>query len=202
MANTELPPQLLNNEEEEEIEETNLGNLGVILQMFVQSSERNFERKKQGYRFDELTKMFSSYIFLLSGLLAYETLNANLPLSIPSVSTVHRFLKDNGPNVVEGKMRTEELLQYLKSRNLPLRVSISEDATRITAKISYDPVTNQLVGFALPLDDNGMPITFSFHARNTSEIQKHFLNPANSVSSSVYVQMAQPLDPNAAPFCE
>lgn len=181
--------------------ETNSENLGVLLQTFVQSSERNFERRKQGYRFDELTKMFSTYIFLLSGALAYETLNANLPLSIPSVSTIRRFLKDNGPNVVEGKMRTEELLQYLKCRNLPLKVSLSEDATRITAKISYDSVTNQLVGFALPLDDNGMPITFSFPARSASEIQKHFMNPENSISSSVYVQMAQPLDPNAAPFC-
>lgn len=138
---------------------------------------------------------------MLSGPLAYETLNANLPLSVPSVSTVSRFLRDNGPYFVEGRMRTEALLQYLNSRNLPLRISLSEDATRITAKISYDPVTNQLVGFAIPLDDNGMPIPFSFPARNVREIQKHFLNTANFVSSSVYVQMAQPLDPNAAPFC-
>ncbi|KAJ6642635.1 hypothetical protein Bhyg_07588, partial [Pseudolycoriella hygida] len=179
VQNRQLPRQLIHDKEEEKISE----NLGVILQTFVESAERNFDRSKQGYP------------------LAYETLNANLPLSIPSVSTARRFLKDKGPIVIEGKMRTEELLQYLKSRNLPLKVSISEDATRITAKISYDPVTNQLVGFALPLDENGMPITFSFPARNTSEIQKHFLSPSNVVSSSVYVQMAQPLDPNAAPFC-
>lgn len=131
-------------------------NFGVILQTFVESAERNSDRTKQGYRFDQMTKMFSAYIFMLSGPLAYETLNANLPLSIPSVSTVSRFLKEKGPNVVEGIMRTEELLRYLKSRNLPLKVSISEDATRITAKISYDPVTNQLVGFTLPLDGNGL----------------------------------------------
>lgn len=138
---------------------------------------------------------------MLSGPLAYETLNANLPLSVPSVSTVSRFLRDNGQYFVEGKMRTHALLLYLKSRNLPLRVSLSEDATRITAKISYDPITNQLVGFAIPLDENGMPIPFSFPARNVREIQQHFSNSANFVSSSVYVQMAQPLDPNAAPFC-
>lgn len=180
---------------------TTCKSFGVMLQTFVESAERNFDRRKPGYRFDELTKMFSAYIFMLTGPLAYETLNANLPLSVPSISTVSRFLKDNGPKVVEGNMRTDELVQYLKSRNLPLRVSISEDATRITAKVSYDPVTNQLIGFALPLDENGMPITFSFPARSASEIQKHFSNSSNFISSSVYVQMAQPLDPNASPFC-
>lgn len=182
-------------------EEKKWKSLGGMLQTFVESAERNFDRKKQGYRFDGLTKMFSAYIFMLSGTLAYETLNANVPLSIPSVSTVRRFLKENGPDVIEGKMRTDELLQYLKSRNLPLKVYISEDAIRITAKIANGPVTNQLSGFALPLDGNGMPITLSFPARSTSEIQRHFSNPANFISSSAYVQMAQPLEPNAAPFC-
>lgn len=172
-----------------------------MLQHFVTSAERNCNRAKPGYRFDEITKMFSSYIFMLSGRLAYETLNANLPYSIPSPSTVSRFLKENGPKIIEGKMRTIELDEYLKSRNLPLKISISEDATRITAKIAYDPSTNQLVGFALPLDDDGMPISFSFPARSASEIQEHFSNSSNFVSSSAIVQMAQPLDPDTPPFC-
>lgn len=175
--------------------------LGMMLQSFVNSAERNTDRKKAGYRFDELTKMFAAYIFMLCGLLAYETLNANLPLSIPSTSTVRRFITNQGPRVIEGEMRTDELLKYLKDRKLPLQVSLSEDATRITAKISYDPTTNQLIGFALPLDENGMPIKFSFPARSTSEIRSHFINPSNFVSSTAYVQMAQPLDENTPPFC-
>ncbi len=81
---------------------TTCENLGVMLQTFVESAERNCDRKKQGYRFDELTKMFSAYIFMLSGPLAYETLNANLPLSVPSVSTVSLFIRDNGTYFVEG----------------------------------------------------------------------------------------------------
>lgn len=175
--------------------------LGLMLRNFVNSALQNTDRKKAGYRFEELTKMFAAYIFMLSGPLAYETLNANLPLSIPSISTVHRFIADKGPRVIEGEMRTDELLQYLKNRNLPLKVSLSEDATRITAKVSYDPTTNQLIGFVLPLDENGMPIKFSFPARSVSEIHRHFLNPSNVVSSTAYVQMAQPLEENSAPFC-
>lgn len=176
-------------------------NTKSLLQTFVNSAVRNMDRKKAGYRFEELTKMFASYIFMLSGPLAYETLNANLPLSIPSISTVHRFITDKGPRVIEGDMRTDELLKYLKNRNLPLIVSLSEDATRITAKISYDPSTNQLIGFTLRLDKNGMPIKFSFPARSASEIQSHFLNPSNVVSSTAYVQMAQPIEENSSPFC-
>lgn len=138
---------------------------------------------------------------MLAGLLAYETLHGNLPLCLPSPSTVDRFIKDSGPSIVEGVPRIKELVEYLNSRNLPLRVSFSEDATRITAKISYDPNTNQLVGFALPLDDDSMPIPFSFMARHAKEIESHFKNPLNKISSLVYVQMVQPLAQNVSPFC-
>lgn len=82
-----------------------------MLKIFVNSAERNGDRKKQGYRFDTLTKMFSAYIFMIPGTLAYETLNANFPLSIPFTSTVSRFLSDNGPKIIEGEMRTDELLE-------------------------------------------------------------------------------------------
>lgn len=156
--------------------------------------------RSKGYRHDETTKMFAAFLKMVSGLLAYETLHANLPLSLPSVSTVNRFIADNGPRIVEGEMRSDELLKYLRSRNLPLVVSLSEDATRITAKISYDPYTNQLVGFALPLDTNGMPVPFSFPAKHANEIQKHFANPSNFISSAMYAQMAQTLQENCPPF--
>lgn len=175
--------------------------LNGMLEIFVNSAERNGVRKKQGYRHDEITKIFAAFLKMMSGLLAYETLHANFPLSLPSVSTVNRFIADNGPQIIEGVMRDEELLHYLKTRNLPLAVSLSEDATRITGKISYDPSTNQSIGFALPLDSNGMPIQLSFPARNANEIQKHFLNPSNFISSTAYFQMAQPFDRNCPPFC-
>lgn len=89
----------------------------------------------------------------------------------------------------------------MQNRNMSLRISLSEDATRITAKISYEPKTNQLVGFALPLGTNGMPVVSSFPARNVREIYHHYTNPLNFISSTAYVQMAQPTEPNSPPFC-
>lgn len=172
-----------------------------LLNAFVAQAETNVSRSKPGYRFDPLIKMFACFVKMIGGLLAYETLHANLPLSLPSTSTVDKFMKDKGAVIIEGKLRTEELIKYLKDRNLPLRVDLSEDATRITAKVGFDPKTNQLVGFALPLDKNGMPIPLSFDASTAKVIQDHFSNTKNYVSSSVVVVMAQPQSDTVPPFC-
>lgn len=45
--------------------------LNGMLQVFVNSAERNCTRKKQGYRHDETTKMFAAFLKMISGLLAY-----------------------------------------------------------------------------------------------------------------------------------
>lgn len=201
MKNSHQIPELSQQPPELEDRDFSMKPLGLILQKFVDSAARNADRKKAGYRFDELTKMFSSYIFMLSGTLAYESLNANLPLSVPSISTVRRYIADKGLRIIEGQMRSDELEKYLNDRKLPKKISLSEDGTRITSKVSYDPVTNQLVGFALPLDENGMPVTFSFPAKSATEIQNHFLNNANFISSTAYVQLAQPFDESTSPFC-
>lgn len=139
----------------------------LILSTMIKTANKNVSREKAGYRHDELMKVFAAYIKMISGTLTYETLHANLPLAWPSLSTANKFIHDNRPLAVEGKLRLEELHAYLTDRKLPLRVSLSEDATRVQATVSHDPKTNQLVGFALPLDENGMPIPYSFQF-NTS----------------------------------
>lgn len=81
---------------------------------------------------------------------------------------------------------------------MPKNVWLSEDATGILSKVEYDPKTNQMIGLVLPIDfDSGMPIPFSFMARNAEEIDS---NMQRTKSCSVYVIMAQPLVENAPPF--
>lgn len=145
-------------------------------------------------------KAFAGYLKMIGGTLTSETLHANLSLCWPSCSTSNKFIKDNSPAIIEGKLRSQELLTYLQDRRLPLRVSLSEDGTRVIATRSYDPNTNQIVGIALPLNDNGMPIPFSFKARNVEEIQSYYTD-SNVISSNAYVQMAQPQSRNVPPFC-
>lgn len=171
----------------------------TILQLLLRSAQQNIDRKSEGYRYHNVIKAFAGYMKLIGGPLAYDTLYANLPLCWPSPSTTNRFITDHKPKVIEGQLRVAELLTYLRERNLPLRVSLSEDATRIVATVTHDPDTNQLVGFPLPLDESGMPTSFSFLARNVKEIQEHFRS--NETSSNAYVQMAQPLSRSIPPFC-
>lgn len=139
---------------------------------------------------------------MLSGPLAYETLQKNLPLALPALSSTNRYLLKNNCRPIEGILRSHELDVFLEERKLEKVVSLSEDATRIIGRLQYDFKTNQITGFALPLhQDNGLPVPFSFPARNASEMMLYFEQP-HSISSNVTAIMAQPLDENSSSaFC-
>lgn len=141
-----------------------------LMKILLKSAIQHTSKNKFGYRHDETVKMFASYLRMIGGRLMYETLHANLPLSLPSIPTVDRYIADTRPPMIEGVLRVDELLQYLKQRNLPLVVFISEDGTRTIGKVNYDSTSNKLVGFSLPLNENGMPITNSFTSRKSSHI--------------------------------
>lgn len=125
------------------------------LNLFTQLSaiaENNSLRPKHGYRYTNAVKRFYVYQRLLSGPSAYKTLHANSFGVIPSISSINKYIHRPDHGLIEGQLRNEELLVYLKERNQPLWVCLSEDATRIENRIEYDPRTNQLIGFVLPLN--------------------------------------------------
>lgn len=169
-----------------------------VLKKLLATANQNYPRSKQGYRFDSEIKMWCAFIRMIAGT-GYQVLQKNLELAMPSMSSLNKFIQRTN-KLVEGVLRAEDLLSYLKERNLPLFVSISEDGTRINGRVQYDPRLNQLVGFVLPTNnDTGMPVPLSYHARNTAEIVKHFCNDTN-VANSVNTIMVQPIG-NAPPFC-
>lgn len=145
-----------------------------------------------GCRYGQEIKLFATYLFLLSGPLAYKTLKANLLFSIPSCKSIHLYIRQfhKNENVEEGVLRCQQLLKYLTDNNLPLVVSLSEDQTRIINRVQYDSNTNQLVGFVLPYLESGMPKTRTYLARSANEIENHFLLNSGNVSSYVNVVMA------------
>lgn len=109
-----------------------------------------------------------------------------------------RYISEYKSIIIEGELRCKELKCYLETLKLPMRVWLSEDASAIVSKIEFDHRTNQMVGIVLPIDRNsGMPISFTFMARNSEEIQ---LNMKQKKSSLVYLVMAQPLAKNTPPF--
>lgn len=104
--------------------------------------------------------------------MCYETLYANLPL--PSPSSISRYINSSSCIITEGNCRAKELKTFLLSKNLPLVVWLSEDATRITTKIQYDAKSNQVVGFVLPVNANGMPIKNTYKATSLKNIVSYF----------------------------
>lgn len=166
---------------------------------------QNIVRFKQGYRYTEELKLYCAYNRMLSGKLAYETLKANTQHALPSERAVSRHIAQVQSTAVEGVLRADELLQYLTDLKLPKFVALSEDATRITNRPQYDPQTNQIVGFVLPLGKNGMPCAKSYMAKSAAEIEQCFYNTdtrkEKTLASSVNVVMAQPLVAGIPAFC-
>ena len=56
----------------------------------------------------------------------------------------------------------------------PLIVSIGEDATRIIGRVDYDSQTDRLVGFVMPVNKLGLPVTDTYLATSFITIEKFF----------------------------
>lgn len=172
----------------------------VLLNKLLEAAKKNANRRQQGYRYDSEIKEFATYIRMIAGPLAYQTINYNLRGAVPSLQSTNRYIQKTYSYVAEGVLRKYDLLSYLKERQLPLIVSLSEDGTRIQGRPQYDRKSNEIVGFTLPINDiTGLPIRSFFPARNFKDFCKHFTQD-NSVSAHANVVIAQPLG-NAPPFC-
>lgn len=173
-----------------------------FLSRLLETADKNALGFKNGYRYDDDIKSYAAYFRLLSGPLAYETLQKNLRCALPALPSVNRYIHKTNCRVIEGIPRFDELNQYLEERNHEKVVTLSEDGTRIVGRIQYDKYTNQLVGFTLPLNkNNGLPVPFSFPARNAPEIMQHF-SENNTTSALVNVIMARPMSTKPPPaFC-
>lgn len=98
--------------------------------------------------------------------------------------------------LTEGEFKFDKLSARLDAHKSSQIISISEDATRIICRIEYDANGDKLVGFVLPVDENFLPITDSFHATSFEEIEHMFMN-----AKFAYIYMAQPMSPSVPPFC-
>lgn len=109
----------------------------------------------------------------MDGRLLYETLQTNLENYYPSITTLYRFIATQKSNVVKGEYRFDTLKMFLKERNLPMCVWVSEDRTHISSKIEYDTLSNKIVGFVLPFKD-GRAVVDTFLATSAKTIAQYF----------------------------
>ena len=161
-------------------------------------SLENSRGPKNKNNYNSAMKDFGLYLYYVGGRCLYETLQSNLKNALPSISTLNRHVSKKSSYKQEGLIDLQGLLSYLEKNNLPKIVWISEDATRITARVEYDSKTNKLVGFVLPLK-NGLPQTQTYLATSAKKIEEHFQNGV--IANFVQVIMAQPLKDGTPPFC-
>lgn len=173
-----------------------------FLSLLMSAAEKNASRHKNGFRFDRDIRLFATYVRMFAGPKLYNFLQKNLEHALPSLPTTNRYVQESNCRVIEGVLRCEELVLYLKERNIKPLVALSEDATRIVGRIQYDIRTNQIIGFVSPLHESeGMPIPFSFPARSAQEIMDHF-SGENAISSFINVIVAKPITIQRVPsFC-
>lgn len=105
-----------------------------FLNKLLETANRNVSRSKGGYRYDDEIKSFASYFRLVAGPLAYNTLEYNLPLALPALSSINRHVHKTNCRVTECVPRYDELRQYLEEGGHEKVVCLSEDATRITGQ--------------------------------------------------------------------
>lgn len=171
----------------------------AFLNKLMITADRNASKCKAGYRYSNEIRKLSSYLRIICGRLAYQTIQSNIPLALPTLSSTNRYITHGHGRAVEGQLRIQELSNYLSQRNLPRIVALSEDATRINGVPQYDSKSNEILGFVLPLSGNGMPIPHSYPAKNFDEIYTYFRN-GMPCAHFLNVIMAQPMA-NVPPFC-
>ena len=137
-------------------------NLSYLLRMMMETAQKNAAREKHGQRYDIEVKYFSVYLWIIAGPFVYDFLHKNMTGAIPSPSETQRTLASASEPVEEGQFRFTELSDFLNEQNLPRKVNISEDGTRILQKFVYDLTSNQIIGPVPPLAENGVPITKNF----------------------------------------
>jgi hypothetical protein len=195
--NLELKTRLANNLSKI-VSEEHLTSEYKMLNVILDCAMQNAGKKPGGRRYGEVMKEFSYLVFSLGGLALYEILCHKDNFPFPSVTTIRRKIYSN-EKVAEGVYRIKQLKDFLVLHDCPLIVHLSEDATAVTGRIQYDSARNQIVGFALPVDSNGLPIVGSYPATSASVIAEYFKQ--KSTSRYAYCVMAAPLKEGAPSFC-
>lgn len=65
----------------------------LILKTFIETAQSNYGRHPKGFRYNDINRYFSIFVYLFCGKSCYETLSANLP--IPGVDSIRKFYKKN-----------------------------------------------------------------------------------------------------------
>lgn len=131
----------------------------------------NASKVPQARRHDHIIKKFSTSLLIYAGPRAYNFLQSNMSGGLPCLRTVQRNIRSEYKTMREGEFLFADLPAHLNSYKADKVIAIAEDATRVIARVEYDGETDRIVGFVLPCDSNGLPISNSFIATSFSAIK-------------------------------
>lgn len=178
------------------------GGNNIFREKTIECAASNGNRHKNGRRYDYQLMQFSIYLRINGGPKVYKTLKNNDYNGMPSIHSTNRAMWKNKKIVIEGVLRHVELADFMKSLNLPMYVSLSEDATSVTGKIEYSPKLNQIIGIVPPLNEKtGMPVPLTFASTSATATESILLDQKAEISNNVNVIMAQPLASGIPAFC-
>ena len=98
----------------------------------------------------------------------------------------------------EGEFRFDQLANHINSYKCARVIVIGEDATRLVARVDYNPETNRLVGFVLPEGEDSLPSIDAHVAISFQSIEDSF--KSSKISKYALVYIAQPLSPGVPAF--
>jgi len=137
-----------------------------MLEQLINNAVSNAQKHPKGRRHHEIIKKLSTSLFIFSGPFAYNFLQQNLGLSLPSLRTVQSHVYSQYTIINEGEFRFNGLLEHIDRYTCKLSriVSVGEDATCVISRVEYDRQTDHCVGFMLPINEEGLPVVSSYLA--------------------------------------
>lgn len=82
-------PKIVENDDKKNVPQSN-GEFSVILNELIKTAEINNHKFKNHAEYSDIIRFFFTYVYLMSGKSAYETLQRNLP--IPSTKTICKYI--------------------------------------------------------------------------------------------------------------
>lgn len=87
-----------------------------VLEKLLSTVKHNASRPRSGWRYDDDIQNWAAYLRMRAGPLAYNDLQRNLEGALPSLSTTNRYIKRSNTSIVEGILRSHELLHIFRKK--------------------------------------------------------------------------------------
>jgi hypothetical protein len=162
----------------------------TFLNVLLNNMIKNLIIEERGYRYDTIVRQFASCLYILGGRTAFEFVRLNIPGLLPSVQIIQSYIAASENHLTEGLFNFDSMRDHFNSNQSTLGFC-AEDATAVVPKITYDTTSNTFIGFSLPINQNGVPITNSYSTDSFTHLEQWYDEVSKATSLSAC--LIQPL---------